>query len=237
MRFSTLLLPSLAAGSMFLAAHPARGNDETAAAGPFELSANVALTSDYRFRGISLSDRDPAIQGGADISHESGFFVGTWASSIADTAGANVEIDLYGGYAGVAGPIDYTATILYYAYPGGSGVDYWELSGAIGTSAGPASLGMEIAWVPRQDNFGGDNLYIAGRVAIPLGTSGANLFGHVGHEDGDVYDSKWDWEAGLAYEFGPLTASVSYVDSNYGGTSEAGRLARSGVIATLSASF
>src|SRR3546814_3220400 len=56
-----------------------------AAASAFDISANVSLTSDYRFRGISLSDKGPAIQGGVDIGHDSGFFGGGWASSIADT--------------------------------------------------------------------------------------------------------------------------------------------------------
>ena len=245
MTFLTWRRRALAAAALFLLSGPAWASDEPPAeTAALELSANVALASDYRFRGISLSNRNPAIQGGVDLSHESGFFVGTWASSIADTAGAHVEVDLYGGYAGAAGPVQYTATVLYYAYPGGKGVDYWELSGALDADLGPAALGVDIAWVPRQDNFGGDNFYLAGRATVPLGIEGASLFGHLGRENGDVYRGKWDWEAGLAYEFSPpiasappLTASVSYVDSNYGGAAEAGRLARAGVVATLSASF
>ena len=45
-----------------------------------EITGNVSLTSDYKFRGISQSDESPAIQGGLDYAHDSGFYVGTWAS-------------------------------------------------------------------------------------------------------------------------------------------------------------
>ena len=57
-----------------------------------------------------------------------------------------------------------------------------------------------------------------------------------GWEQG-FYDSKWDWEAGLSYTRGVLTASLTYVDSNHGGPVEAGRLGRAGVVAALLASF
>ena len=57
-----------------------------------------------------------------------------------------------------------------------------------------------------------------------------------GHEQG-FYDHKWDWELGLAYTRGVLTASLAYVDSNYGGAAEEGRLGRAGLVASLLATF
>ena len=203
----------------------------------FTVSANVSLTSDYRFRGISASNKNPAIQGGIDVSHESGLFAGTWASSIATYGGSNMELDVYGGYSGTAGPIDYTVTALAYLYPGGSGVNYAEFMGSFTTAAGPATVGLDLAWVPSQSNFGGDNFYIAGTGQLPLGDSNASLFGHFGYENGDAYDNKLDWEAGISYEMGPLTASLSYVDSNYSGINQAGRLATAGAVATVTATF
>jgi len=75
---------------------------------PSPLSANVTLTNDYRYRGISQSNFRPAIQGGFDYAHSSGFYIGNWNSSIswisdaASTAGNNatapVEMDFYGGF-------------------------------------------------------------------------------------------------------------------------------------------
>src|SRR5687767_6006170 len=70
---------------------------ETAA---LDLSAEVGIVSDYRFRGISLSGRDPAVQGGVMIEHQSGAYAGIWASSLdKDDAGASTELNVYAGYA------------------------------------------------------------------------------------------------------------------------------------------
>ena len=58
-------------------------DDRDAASGSgFEISGNVALTSDYRFRGISQSDTSAAIQGGFDAEFSPGFYIGTWGSSV-----------------------------------------------------------------------------------------------------------------------------------------------------------
>ena len=68
-----------------------------------DLSANLGVYSDYRFRGISQTDEGPALQGSLDWSHDSGVYLGTWASNV-DFADADVEVDLYGGYAFDYGP-------------------------------------------------------------------------------------------------------------------------------------
>lgn len=66
-----------------------------------QVTGNLGLTSDYRFRGISQSQNAPAVQGGVDYSHSSGLYVGNWNSSVSSqvyTNGAGVESDLYAGY-------------------------------------------------------------------------------------------------------------------------------------------
>ena len=80
--FRGKLAASVALLSMGIAAPAMAQSEEEEETGPVTVSANVALTTDYRFRGVSLSAGDPAIQGGIDVGHESGFYVGTWASSI-----------------------------------------------------------------------------------------------------------------------------------------------------------
>jgi len=76
---------------------------------PHEFSANVALTTDYRFRGLSQTNEDPAIQGGFDYGYSGdalpvSFYAGVWASSldfdVADPDDADLEIDFYGGFTG-----------------------------------------------------------------------------------------------------------------------------------------
>ena len=79
---------------------------EAATPGPF--TANVTLVNDYRYRGISQSNFQPAIQGGFDYAHSSGFYVGNWnssiswisdaASSVGNSASAPIEMDFYAGF-------------------------------------------------------------------------------------------------------------------------------------------
>jgi uncharacterized protein (TIGR02001 family) len=110
-----VLVSTLAASGALLAQTKAPEPDYTA-------SVNVGGVTDYRYRGISQSRLKPAIQGGADFAHKSGFYIGTWASSIKwvkDAGGdANAEVDLYGGYKFTAGPVGLDVGVLRYLYPG-----------------------------------------------------------------------------------------------------------------------
>lgn len=78
-----------------------------------EISANVSLTSDYVFRGVSLSDNGPAIQGGFDWTSEH-FYAGTWASSVTE----GIEMDVYGGFTPTTGPLQWDLGAVAYFYPG-----------------------------------------------------------------------------------------------------------------------
>lgn len=85
------------------------------------LSYNAGVVSDYRYRGISQSRLNPALQGGVDYADKSGLYVGAWGSTIKwikDAGGdANVELDLYGGYKGAVGDVAYDVGFLRYEYP------------------------------------------------------------------------------------------------------------------------
>ncbi len=87
----------------------------------YTLSYNVGAVSDYRYRGISQTRLKPALQGGADYARKSGIYAGVWASTIKwikDSGGdGSVELDLYGGYKGTAGPLGYDVGVLRYQYP------------------------------------------------------------------------------------------------------------------------
>ena len=66
-----------------------------------QLTGNLGLTSDYRFRGVSQTQNAPAVQGGIDYAHKSGLYIGNWNSSVSSqvyTSGAGLESDLYAGY-------------------------------------------------------------------------------------------------------------------------------------------
>ena len=89
---------------------------------PHTLSGNVALVGDYRFRGLSQTYTQPAIQGGADYGAATGAYVGAWGSNVSGNQflnGGSLELDLYGGYrwTGGAGKAGLDLGVLYYWYP------------------------------------------------------------------------------------------------------------------------
>ncbi|MCC2617388.1 TorF family putative porin [Aestuariibacter halophilus] len=81
------------------------------------VEANIGVTSNYLWRGVTQSNDDPSVSGGIDYSHESGFYAGTWIGSINWGDGSGTENDYYLGYAGESGDFGYDVGYVYYAYP------------------------------------------------------------------------------------------------------------------------
>lgn len=212
-----------------LAAMPGR-------AAAVDLSANAGLVSDYRFRGLSLSRRKPAVQGGIDLGLSGGWYAGTWGSSIANYSGSHVEVDLFGGRSGSIAGFDYSVTAAAYFYPKGTRVDYGELQVQVSRAMGPLTLEVEADYVPDQHNTATSNTYLGASVELPLGDLPLSLKLRGGYEDG-FYRHKLDWEAGLALAGEHLAAAVSVVGSNYGAAAEAGRLARTSLKVAVSTRF
>ena len=81
------------------------------------VTGNLGLVSDYRFRGYTQTDYNPALQGGVDFAHKSGFYLGNWNSNVEQSlyTGASLEMDFYGGYK--------------HAFEGGFGIDIGASSG------------------------------------------------------------------------------------------------------------
>lgn len=120
--------PSTSLGHGLAAYRPRHG--ERGLTGP-NLSANVALATDYTFRGLSQTAGHPAIQGGFDLSHSGSLYVGAWGSDVDFDDGdqASMELDYYGGYAWSYAAFGADVGIIYYSYPGAGGglhYDYWE---------------------------------------------------------------------------------------------------------------
>ena len=228
MRYSTLLLATVLCG----VSAPALAQDDTAPPEPITVSGSVGLVSDYRFRGVSQSDQDMAVQGGLTITHESGFYVGTWGSNLSGWGtfgGSNMELDLIGGFKtaiGAGATLDVGLT--WYMYPGGaSKTDFAEPYVKLSGTLGPASVTAGIAYAPKQQALGtwylngasaaagvydnpgakGDNTYVWGDAAFGIPESPITLKAHLGHSWGND---------GL----GPLATSVtptgSYFDWSLG---------------------
>ena len=121
-----------------------------------QLTANVALTSNYKFRGQDqdvnrVKALNPAIQGGFDYAFgDSGFYVGNWNSSVDWLPGNSIEADIYGGYKFKAGGADWDLGALAYLYPGNNSDNTTELYGA--ATFGP--LTAKYAHTVSKDYFG-----------------------------------------------------------------------------------
>ncbi len=204
------------------------------------VEANVALVTDYRFRGISLSDETIALQGGFDLGFDGGFYVGTWASSIEPVGNSELELDLYAGYGWEAGGLSFDVGILGYFYPGAEDVAYGELYGSVSAETGPIASSFGVAYAPEQDNIGSDdNLYLYYAGEMPIGDTGLTASAGLGYEtgafgdpDGDG-DDKWDWTVavGGSLDIG-LDWSLAYID-----TSEDGDITDATAVFSISKSF
>ncbi len=96
-----------------------------------EVSGNVSLTTDYRFRGISQTDTQLAVQGGFDVGFDSGFYVGVWGSNVDFGAGAapDLELDYYAGFSGsISEDVGFDVGYIYYDYPGSGSVSFAPFS-------------------------------------------------------------------------------------------------------------
>lgn len=190
------------------------------AEGAHEFSANVAITTDYHFRGITQSDENPAIQGGMDYAHESGFYLGTWASSI-DFA-EHTEFDFYGGYGGELGNgLSYDIGGLYYAYPGDSTdpeLDFFEVYGSLSYDFGQFSITGGLNYSPDYFAESGDALYVYGDFGVPL-PNDFSINAHIAHQsidDNVAFGTPdyIDWSIGASKEVGAFTFDISYIGTD-----------------------
>jgi len=146
-----------------------------------EVSANAAVTSNYLWRGLEQTDGGPAVQAGVDYSHESGFYVGTWASNV-DFGDADIELDLYGGYAGTAGEWEYDVGYVMFLYPGSNAdFDFGEIYGNF--TKGALTLGVATLANAEGADFG-DSLYLSADYGFAL-PQDIELALHVGSYTGD----------------------------------------------------
>ena len=156
---------------------------QTAPAAPEStLSFNVGGVSEYRYRGITQSRFDPALQGGADYADKSGAYIGIWGSSIKwikDAGGdSNAEVDIYGGYKFTVGDIGYDVGFLRYEYSGNKlnpSANTNELYGAV--TIGPTT--------------------------VKYSQSTGNLFGFANSKGSSYLDMTATFDLGDGYTFAP----------------------------------
>ena len=201
MRFSTILPAAILAATT---AMPALAQD-TAPPEPITISGSASVASDYRFRGVSQTDKNVAVQGGITIAHESGVYIGTWGSNLAGWGtfgGANLELDLIAGYKKTFGTATVDAGVTWYTYPGGADeTDVVEFYGKLSGTAGPATLTAGAFYAPKQTSLSrafasatplvpgsgkrDDNIYLSGDAVGAVPNTPLTLKAHIGYSDGN----------------------------------------------------
>jgi len=204
--------------------------------GDMTFSGNATLVSDYRFRGLSFSDQDPAIQGSFNVNHSSGFYVGTWASSIENFQGSELELDIYGGYTNTVDGLTYNVGLYAYTFPGATGAtDYLEAFGSLGGNVGPVGWTVGSNYTFSNDATGNnDNIYAYLYTSTPIKDTKFSFNANIGYEDGAFGNNKVDWLVGLTYNFNnTYSLGLSYIDTANSGSANGGAT----VVAGLNASF
>lgn len=200
MRTTTLLLSSavLATGLFTTQVHAVEG-----------LSANVGVTSNYVWRGVSQTNDQAAISGGIDYAAESGFYVGTWASNVDFGDDTSAEVDFYAGYGFEAGDIAFDVGYIFYGFPGCGECDASEVYASASWEA--LTVGAYVTADSEAGASFGDANYIYADLAFEV-SEGLALGFHYGIADSDGGSSVSDY--GISLSKNDFTLSVTDVDDN-----------------------
>lgn len=232
---------ALAASGLFASAAFAQSAPAAApeAAEVSPITANVTITNDYRYRGLTQTNYMPAVQGGFDYAHESGLYIGNWNSTISwigdqlPGVTAPLEMDFYGGFKKelIAPGFASDFGVLQYYYPtkgftGANNPNTTELYAAQNFTFGPVTGFVKVNYA-LSNVFGWANTtgaYYPDLTAnYDTGIWGISLNGHIGYQympsqskapDGGSL-SYMDWKLGATKDFGGgLALSASYITTN-----------------------
>ncbi len=247
--------PILGLALAFMAT-PAFAEDATATPA-VTINGSAAIVSDYRFRGISQTDKNFAVQGSLTLTHESGFYVSAWGSSISAyvSQGSAQEIDLIGGYKKSFGGTTLDVGALYYFYPKSNPghTDFIEPYVSVAHTIGPVTGKVTVNYAPKQKALAlgqtgtvldpsRDNVYLGGDLSGGIPNTPISLAAHVGHSFGPSFlvpvgKGYTDWSLGATFTHKALSFGVSYVDTDTVFVPVAKNVAKGGVVFTLGASF
>lgn len=240
----------------FAAATPALAQD-TDPPPAVTINGTATLVSDYRFRGISQTDKRFAVQGSLTVTHQSGFYASVWGSSIDDYVafGSDQEIDLIAGFKKTFGGTTVDLGVLYYYYPGGEqfgpvDTDFAEPYLAVSHSFGPVTGKLLAAYAPKQSALAylptgasEDSFYLAGDLTATIPDTGFGVSAHLGHSFSRSYltsgQKYTDWSLGASYTWKAITLGVQYVDTdNIAFISPSGRnVVKGGIVGTIGVAF
>ena len=235
-KFRKIALASSIAGFSFMSANAVASG---APASPHTLTANVGLYSQYVFRGLAQTNEDPALQGGFDYAHSSGFYLGVWGSNVSwlrenltgstpsstYKSGGSLELDFYGGYKGTVGDFGYDVGLLQYYYPGDVNPGFIKANTLEAYVAGSWKwFTVKYSHTLSNHVFGVNDArgtsYLALSAAVPIAETGLTLGLHYGMQK---YDGKDPINTNAAtndalYSYDDYKISLAYDMSKVGKT-------------------
>lgn len=244
-------LPALAVISTVLLAtsSPSFAQDEDAPSA-VTVSGGATVVTDYRFRGISQSNKRAAIQGTFIVSHESGAYGGVWGSSVDDYIADNsAEIDFIAGYKTDVGAVTLDGGVTYYYYPNSSfpNSDFFELYGSLSHTLGPVTGKIAAIYAPKQQALSvdgineEDNLYLSGDLSTGIPNTPVTLSAHVGHSFDESYltfgEEYTDWSVSASYVWRNLVFTAAYVDTDADLFAGTRNVSKAGVVGSVGVSF
>ncbi|WP_286239089.1 TorF family putative porin [Neptuniibacter halophilus] len=191
-----------------------------------EVSGTISFTNDYRFRGVSQTAGDAAVQGSLDVEFENGVYAGIWGSNVDFDDDANLEIDYYVGYWGeINDDWSYDISLNYYTYPGYDAADgdYAEIIAGLYYG----DLGLTYAYADDNFNAGESAHYLAIDYSYAL-TEAVSLDLHAGRSFGDYWgnedigdlDDYTDYSVGISGSYAGLDLSAAYLFTDLDGDDE-----------------
>jgi uncharacterized protein (TIGR02001 family) len=202
---------------------------EAAPESAFEVSANLAITSNYVWRGMTQTANSPAVQGGIDLGYN-GFYLGTWGSNVefGDTAN-NLEADFYAGYTNSFSGVDFDLGYIYYAYPNESDAfNFDELYLGLGYDFGMVGINGKYSFAMDSNVDTTDYWEVGGDIELPMEFSLAASYGE--------YDEVGtNYIVSLSKSWGKFEFLVAYTD--FSADTLSGLDDEDHIVGTISTSF
>ncbi len=196
-----------------------------------EVSANVAMTSNYVWRGMSQNGNSPAIQGGIDLAYDK-FYAGTWGSNVdvsSDKDGkASMEMDFYAGYANDYEGFDYDVGFIQYAYPNAAkAANFAEAYVSLAKTVDKTTVSVTYSYgVKTNDTDPEDNIELGASVELPMDVTADLAYG--------MYNKDNYYSVGATKEYDKYAVNVAFTGMDY---DDSTKDSENNLVATISASF
>jgi len=202
----------------------ANAGGESPSESPHSLKANIGVVSNYVWHGLTQTDNKPAVQGGLDYSHASGFYAGTWLTNVDwGTPDPNYEVDLYLGYtSSIVEDLRYDLRATYYAYPDGKDVDTGTVGGSLtfkwfslGLDYTVYGQGKEVPYDQGDWYFHGEFKYDDLPFGLGIGLRAGYSDFKYGRSDGLPNADYWHYGASISKDLGEFgTFSLNWDQNN-----------------------